>query len=59
VTGRLADVVVSVRDTDGGPRVELADRAGAVLLSLPPEEAAVVGAWLATTARTASAYPDR
>ena len=56
--GRLADVVVSLRDTDRGPRVALANRAGAVLLSLPPSEAAVVGALLATTARRADSSED-
>ena len=49
----LADLVVAVRDTDAGPRVELTARSGQVLLGLPPAEAAVAGAWLATTAARA------
>jgi hypothetical protein len=39
----LVDLVVTARDIDAGSRVELADRGGTVLLSLPPEEAAVAG----------------
>ena len=55
----LAEVVVSVRDTDTGPRVELAGPCGRVVaLSLTPSDAAVVGALLATTARSAADRPD-
>jgi regulator of RNase E activity RraA len=60
VIRRLADVVVSLRDTDHGPRVELtADRRGkVVMLSLTPSDAAVVGALLATTAHSATNRPN-